>query len=451
MPSRTARGWAQLALQVAFVLLAAGLAQTLADRTNRRIDLTADRDLSLSDVAVRVLGEVREPLRITVFYPRGDRGRYAGLLGRIVAVAPSVETRLLDLDRHPERARSLGVTDYGRAVVEYAGRRAVTLAYPERPLIGGILRVLRGRERHVAVTVGHGERTLGGGPTEIGRLRAALETENYRVDALALASEEVPADTDVLVVPGPRLDLAPPTIARLVAYLRGGGGVLLLVDPEPLPELEKALAALGVGLRPDFVVDHEHRILATEGLAAVVEFFRTGNPISDAVDRPVDTGVVLPSARSVAATKQAAPDADLEIVARTGPTAWAMRDPGRARAGDTPTTAAGDVRGPVPVMVMGTVGAGRLVVVGDSDFASDAYLDLLGNGPLVLNAVAWLAGEPSLEGERSREIPEVERPLSPLVVTAEQARRIFVASVLVLPGTILVAGVLVVWRRRRRG
>jgi hypothetical protein len=33
---------------------------------------------------------------------------------------------------------------------------------------------------------------------------------------------------------------------------------------------------------------------------------------------------------------------------------------------------------------------GRLVVVGDADFASDAYIDLLGNRTLAMNAVAWL-------------------------------------------------------------
>ncbi len=451
MLRRTARGWVQLALQVALVLAAAGLLQTLADRTNRRIDLTAARALSLSEVAVRVLSEIEAPLRITVFYPRGDRARHAALMKRIAAVSPSVEIELFDLDRHPERARSRGVTDYGRAAIEYEGRRPVTLALPEQPVVGGILRVLRGRARRVAVTTGHGERGLGGGPGDLGRLRGMLETENYRVDVLPLASEDVPPDTDVLLVAGPRLDPAPPTLARLVEYLRGGGGVLLLADPEPLPELERTLATLGVRLRGDFVVDRERRILATEGLAAVVEFFRTGNPISDAVDRPVDTGVVLPSARSVSTTGDAAADADLEVVARTGPTAWAMSDPGRARSGEAPDPAAGDLAGPVPVMAMGTVGAGRLVVVGDADVASDAYVDLLGNGQLILNAVAWLAGEPSLGGARPTDAPEVERPLSPLVVTAEQARRLFAVAVLVLPGMVLATGVIVVWRRRRRG
>lgn len=449
MGSPSTRGWAHLVLQVALVLAAAGLLQVVADRTNQRIDLTPARDLSLSDVSVRVLREIDAPLRITVFYPRGQRALFAGLLARVVAVAPSVDTVLLDLDRNPEHARSLGVTGYGRAAIEYEGRRVVTLAYPEQPLIGGILRVLRGRARHVAMTVGHGERTPGGGPKDLGRLRTSLETENYRVATLELASEPVPPGTDVVVVAGPQLDPAPATLERLIAYLRGGGGVLLLVDPAPLPNLEAALGALGVGLRHDFVVDHERRILATEGLAAVVEFFRTGNPISDAEDRPIDTGVVLPSARSVAATKHQAPDADLQIVARTGDTAWAMADPARARRGETPTAAAGDVRGPVPVMVMGTVGAGRLVVIGDADFASDAYIDLLGNGQLVLNAVAWLAGEPALTGERNAKVPEVARPLSPLVVTADQAHRLFLVSIVLVPGLVLGAGAVVVWRRRR--
>src|SRR5207302_5750417 len=88
-----------------------------------------------------------------------------------------------------------------------------------------------------------------------------------------------------------------------------------------------------------------------------------------------------------------------------------------------------------------------LVVAGDADFASDAYLDLLGNRDLALNAVAWVAGEEAVAGERPKQVPEVVRPLSPLVLTAGDARAIFVAGAIVEPGLVLLAGVTLVGPR----
>ena len=80
---------------------------------------------------------------------------------------------------------------------------------------------------------------------------------------------------------------------------------------------------------------------------------------------------------------------------------------------------------------------GRLVVIGDSDFATDAYLDLLGNRDIALNAVAWAGGEEVLAGERPKDAPEVQRPLSPLVLTEAQARRLLATVAGVLPGLVL--------------
>jgi hypothetical protein len=94
---------------------------------------------------------------------------------------------------------------------------------------------------------------------------------------------------------------------------------------------------------------------------------------------------------------------------------------------------------------------GRLLVVGDADFASDAYLDLLGNRDLALNAVAWATGEETLAGLRPKRMPEIMRPLSPLVLTERQARAILVGVTIVEPGLVLIAGLVLVGLRRRRG
>jgi len=455
--SRGARGWTELAAQGLLLLVGLGGVQVAAERTNRRFDLTPGRELSLAPVTRKLLADVTAPLHVTVFFRRGTRQRYADLVRLFADANPHIDFELLDLDRFPERARSLGVSSYGRAAIEYAGRRAVVLAAPEEELAGGIRRVVQGRSRRLVFTTGHGERPPGGGAEGYGRLAAALAAENYAAEVVSLVDGPVPDRADVLLVAGPRHDFLLPELDAVAGYLRAGGGVVMLLDPAPLPNLARLLASMGIRLGDDMIVDRERRVLGTDGLAAVVELFKRGNPVTDPDAGAIDTGAVLPSARTVDVGAEVT-GIDAQTIARTAPSAWTERDPARARRGEEPSAAAGDTPGPAPVLVMAEVGhggdgagrrRGRLVVAGDADFASDAYLDLLGNRDLALNAVAWVAGEEALAGERPKRLPEVERPLSPLVLTARDARAIFVAGAVVEPGLVLVAGLVIAVRRRR--
>jgi ABC-type uncharacterized transport system involved in gliding motility auxiliary subunit len=452
---RATRNWTHLGLQVCLLLVGLGLVQVVAERTNRRFDLTPTRTLSLSPVTQKVLAEIAGPLHVTVFFRRGTREQYAELLERFRAVNHRVEFELYDLDRFPDRARSLGIEQYGRAAVEYGGHRTVSLAAPEEELAGGILRAIRGRPRRLVFTAGHGERAPGGDHESYGRLAAALGAENWAPEGHSLLDGPVPDGTDLVVVAGPKHDFLPQELAELARYLKSGGGVLMFLDPASLPNLSTFLATMGIRLGDDFIVDRERRLLGTDGLAAVVELFKRGNPVSDPSTNPIESGVVLPSARTV---DVAAPvtGVDAESIARTAPSAWAMADAARARRGDEPSEAKHDVPGSASVVVMAEVAGGgerpgRLVVVGDADFASDAYLDLLGNRDLALNAVAWAGGEEALTGARNKTVPEVIRPLSPLVLTEAQARAIFLAGVVVEPAMVLLLGLTLVGVRRRAG
>jgi len=453
---RATRNWSQLGLQVCLLVVALGLLQVVAERTNRRFDLTPTRGLSLSPVTRKLLAEVAAPLEITVFFRRGTREQYADLLERFRAENRNVAFELYDLDRFPDRARSLGVTQYGRAVIEYGGHRAVVLAAPEEQLVGGVLRAIRGGRRRVVFTTGHGERAPGGDQESYGRLAGALEAENYAPEGRSLLDEALPAETDLVVVAGPKHDFLPAELAELARHLKAGGGLLMFLDPERLPNVTTFLATMGIRLGDDFIVDRERRLLGTDGLAAVVELFKRGNPVSDPSANPIESGVVLPSARTVDVAAEV-PGIEAESIARTAPTAWAMADAARARRGDEPSEAKHDTPGSASVVVRAelTAGAeharGRLVVVGDADFASDAYLDLLGNRDLALNAVAWAGGEEALTGTRNRNVPEVVRPLSPLVLTQGQARALFLAGVVIEPALVLVVGLTLVGLRRRAG
>jgi hypothetical protein len=224
-----------------------------------------------------------------------------------------------------------------------------------------------------------------------------------------------------------------------------------------MAEMTRFLASLGVTLGDDLIVDRVRQVVGTDGLAAVVEQFRPGNPVTDAGERTLESGAVLPSARSVDVSGEDIPGVDVQAFARVGESAWAMQDAERARRGEEASVAHHDRPGPVPVAAIVQVARsgdgrpGRAVVIGDADFASDAYLDLLGNRDLALNAVAWLVGEEELAGERTSPVPEVLRPLSPLVLNDVQARGLLIGSAVIPPVFVLACGVILVSRGRRRG
>jgi ABC-type uncharacterized transport system involved in gliding motility auxiliary subunit len=85
----------------------------------------------------------------------------------------------------------------------------------------------------------------------------------------------------------------------------------------------------------------------------------------------------------------------------------------------------------------------RLVVLGDSDFASNEHFDNANNGDLFLNSVSWLAEETSLISIRRN-----VQPFRRLVVTRSQSNFITYSSVILLPVLLLVAAGIIWWRRR---
>jgi ABC-type uncharacterized transport system involved in gliding motility auxiliary subunit len=84
-------------------------------------------------------------------------------------------------------------------------------------------------------------------------------------------------------------------------------------------------------------------------------------------------------------------------------------------------------------------------VIGNSEFASNFFLDREGNGDLLLNAINWLADEPSLIAPR---LPRKEPGKEQLLVLGEEGARIFWLAVVLAPGACLVLGLVQFWYRR---
>jgi ABC-type uncharacterized transport system involved in gliding motility auxiliary subunit len=86
---------------------------------------------------------------------------------------------------------------------------------------------------------------------------------------------------------------------------------------------------------------------------------------------------------------------------------------------------------------------GRVIVVGDADFASNGYQHLSGNADLFANFVNWLAEQESLIG-----IAPNKAKASMLEMSRSEVALLWYAVVLGLPGASLLGGGAVWWRRR---
>jgi ABC-type uncharacterized transport system involved in gliding motility auxiliary subunit len=310
--------------------------------------------------------------------------------------------------------------------------------------------------------------------------KAALGKDQYETRKVLLAREgKVPADCTVVVVAGPQKDLLPQVAEAVKAFVKSGGKALLMQDPElkeKRPAMDALVKSFGIDPGDDIVVD----------VSGVGQIFGAGEltPIAaqypyHEITRGFRVMTAFHEARSMQASATTVPGVTAQSLVETSPASWAetdlalkapvQMDEGKDKKGPIPLGAAATVRveaapspsplpspspaaaspfpspspSPSPEEAPAPAKEGRVVVFGDSDFASNALFGFQGNRDFFLNTVAWLAQEADLISIRAKE-PENQS----LVLTREQQQNVLLLALLLLPGLFVVLGVRAWWVRR---
>jgi ABC-type uncharacterized transport system involved in gliding motility auxiliary subunit len=314
---------------------------------------------------------------------------------------------------------------------------------PNEEFLTAALVRLAGAEPAVAYLVqGHGERGTGDadGRDGISAALRALEADGFTTRRL-LGAAEIPADAALVVLAGPTRELHAREIDALDAYVQGGGGLLVLIEAPTSAGLRRLLAGFGIEPGDDVVVDDQSRLLGADGLTARVAYLNEA-----LAPGGLEVNALLPLAQTLRLVDHSGVRSD--YLAVTDESAWADVDR-RVLAGQASVFRAGtDRAGPLPVAVFARVGAhdGRVVVVGDADFATNLHLDLLGNREL-LGAVASLAARGTAAAARRPE-RSGDTTFSPLVLSAREMRLVLFVAV-GLPTLLFTAGGWLAWRRGR--
>jgi hypothetical protein len=207
------------------------------------------------------------------------------------------------------------------------------------------------------------------------------------------------------------------------------------------------------------VVDPAYRLTAGEILTTQIPLRAEDNQITRSMTAPA----VFSLARGIELTGgvgATAPDGLViqrtDLFLRSSHESWASGDAKAVTTGITQYQDARDVKGPVAVGVELDYAKGadsrlpisrmtRLIAFGDTAFASNQFLEMLGNRDLILNAVNELAGDQVLIASRER-LNQNQR--AAFFISDEQARGAFVLGSVIEPAIMFGIGLLVFVRRR---
>jgi gliding motility-associatede transport system auxiliary component len=450
-------------LVVLGILVAANYIST---RQNKRWDLTQAQQYSLSDQTRNVLTKLDSPLQILVFAQEPEFVPFRDRLREYEYTSKQVSTQYIDPDKQRTLAQQNEIQQYGTVVLKYKDRTERVTQNTEQDITNGIIKVVSGQQRKVYFTQGHGEKDPTSGDREgYGTVGDGLKRENYGVEKLVLAQAgAVPDDASVVVVAGPQSDFFPPEVDALKKYLDKQGKVLLLLDPPakvdgPQPTSLIALAHdWGIDVGSDIVVDASGmgRLIGTDASVPIA-----ANYPSHPITERFNVITAYPLARSVVPVSGGVSGHIAQTFIESGPRSWAEADvKALLTTGEVSLDEAkGDKAGPVSMgAAVSAVAASseppkpgdntpkpetRVVVVGDSDFASNGVLGIQGNRDIFMNAVGWLSQQENLISIRPREASDRR-----ITLTATQQGWISLISLLFVPAAVLGVGI-VNWMRRR--
>jgi hypothetical protein len=431
-----------------------------------QLDLTDNRMFSLSEQTLQVVDSIDRPVTIYGLWQPGlDRGEITVVLDLYLARNKNFTLNIVDPERNPGLVQRFdkdnqGISQ-GSLVVEgpkgfrvippsdmydytttQSGGYNITGVAIERRLTSALLYVGTGETPVVYELTGHDEISLAG----LG-IQALIERENYALKPLNLLLADIPADASALILNTPRSDLSPGEAEKLLAYLDGGGRLLVLADyrVRELANLNQVFASYGFQFDYGVVIETDQARTAGNLLLVLPE--RGDHDIVNPLNEQ-ESPIVL--AQGMGISELPAKRRSIEFIPflNTSGDSFLRTD---ISLGD-PQKAASDVSGPVtmgvtvkdPSWIQGTEPQARIVAISCGLLEGISYYGQIpGNLDLFMNSLTWLEDRPESLSVRSKSLFVLPMRLNTLQMV------IFGLLFVIISPLAFFAGGLVTWLKRR--
>lgn len=419
-------------LMLAAVLL---LAQ-LSERFNQHYDWTQNQRHSLSAQTLKVLEQIEAPVDVQIFIDDDHEFKLAlsKLLARYQRQGAQLEVSWLAPSAHPEKVREHNITRQGEMIITRGEQTTRVQDLSEESFTNALITISRQEQPWIVFTEGHDERSPHSKSSDgYSGFAQQLSKQGFRIQSVNIAQQGfIPDNTALLVIAAPRRQWLPAEVDTVRRYLREGGQLLWLHEPDA----DTSLAPLAADLQLDFtrsmVLNPDSDLLDLND----PQFLLIGDYANHPVTASIDNITLMPTAAAIDAELQQVEWIVTELL-RSGSQSWLETD-SRSQSKSFNT-------GIVMEKVHDDDRRQRLAVVGDSDFLSDAYVGYAGNLQLGMSLVNWLVVDDHLLS-----IPVKTTPDKRLQLSDRQAIAIGILFLFVLPLLLFITGLLISWRRHRR-
>lgn len=424
----------------------------LVYKNEKRWDLTEEKEHTLSPETIDIIKNLSDPVFAQAFYSKSYPKDSAQKLLDTYKYQSNgkFNYEFIDPEANPIAAQAANITRDGTIVLQMGNRQDQVTYADEKEISSSLIKLANPGNRIVYFLTGHGEHNPDeSGDDSYSQVKSSLETKNYSVKLLNLFTDHaIPQDALAIVIAGANKPLTDEEVSLIKTYIDQGGSIVYLSEPSIVTdfgdETDPFAAYLsqfwGIDLKEDLVIDPNANDpsvsiastygthLITEKLMGLVTVFPT--------TRSVRPGIVPQEINQV-------------VLVSTSNNTWAETDMVSIKNSQISPDTEKDFLGPVPIVIAASNNnnKSRIIVFGDSNFASNAYFLEYGNGDLIINAIDWTAKQDELinltpKNTISRTI------IAPQTYTIGL---IFLGTVIIIPASVIIIGVMMWLQRKRRG
>lgn len=438
-------------LSAILVFAILGLVNYLAYKRPLQWDLSKNARNSLSAQSIKISQQLEGELEIIVFARKNDFPAIMKLLELYRFHKNDIVFKTVDVELNPAEVSANGITTAPTLIFNYNNKREYISELNELNITNALIKVSRERDPLVCYSTGHGEGDLDDKePEGLSYLQTKILSSNLVLRTWSLLEKgAIDSECNLFLIWGPTTDFTATDLKALEVYLKGGGHLMVGLDPDvnkdAVPALRAFLKDWGVDIINALAVDLLSHAHGSNGVAPIVKTFEEAHPISKGFNLPVFFPLVGAVTSTEAQSENFTPLASSNI----SPAAWLDMTPADIAQGKLTFDEKVDVRGPLIYAgawkQKASEGNALIVAFANTGFVRNSYQRFNGNFNFFLNSLLWGVDEGRLI---SFDLPSL--PDDPIFISGPQKGVIFYFSVLFVPFAFLSLALVVYWRRKRQ-